>query len=79
VVVHTSCIDLIGPHKIHTRDVTDRPILRAYVSYQDANGVWLDLAPSLNEVNIAYVNQTPSSPWELDNVERLHCAAKNWG
>ena len=39
----------------------------------------VDFAPSLNGVNIAYVNQTPSSPWEPDNAQRLHCAATNWG
>jgi hypothetical protein len=39
----------------------------------------VEFAPSLHGVNIAYVNQTPSSHWEPDNAQRLHGAATNWG
>src|SRR4029434_3183671 len=33
----------MGPHEIHTLDITETPILCAYAYYQCANVVWLDL------------------------------------
>jgi transcriptional regulator with XRE-family HTH domain len=36
----------IGPHEMHTLDVTATPILRAYACYQCANVVWLVYGPA---------------------------------